>query len=140
MLYVSQEVTSPCRVLPFLKLILLFTLLFLSKQTRHGKNIVSLHFFLFIRGHAKYLSREQCLATLCSSCSLQKYLERKPAALYEAGRRVLMVMKVSKIWRTELNTVHLYQHYSLFMHNKLQHILREDCCECVQPAQISVLT
>ena len=38
----------------------LFTLPFLSKQTRHGKNIISFYFFLFINGRAKCLSREQC--------------------------------------------------------------------------------
>jgi len=31
----------------------MFTLLLLSKQTRHGSNIVSLCFFLLISGHAK---------------------------------------------------------------------------------------
>jgi len=30
------------------------------------------------------------VAALCSSYSLQKYLERWPAALYEAGRSVLI--------------------------------------------------
>jgi len=56
---------------------------------------------------------------LCSISSPQKHLERCPAALYEVGRSVLM--KESKIPRTELNTAHLFQHYSLFMHNKLQY-------------------
>jgi hypothetical protein len=37
----------------------LFTLSFLSKQTRHGRNTVSFYFFLFICGRAKCLSREQ---------------------------------------------------------------------------------
>ena len=97
----------------------LFTFSFLSKQTRHGRNIVSFYFFLFICGRAKCLSREQCVAALCSSCSLPKYLERWPAALYEARRSVLMWMKGTNIPRTELSTFHLYQHYSLFMHNKL---------------------
>jgi hypothetical protein len=55
----------------------LFTLLFLSPQTRHGRNIVSFYFCLFICGRAKCLSREQCVRSsarvdaLCSSCSLQ---------------------------------------------------------------------
>jgi hypothetical protein len=78
--------------------------------------------------------------TLCSSCSLQKHLERWPAALYEAGRSVLMLMKGSKILRIELNTVHLYKHYSLFMPNKLQYNWCGDYCECVWPAQLPVLT
>jgi hypothetical protein len=79
------------------------------------------------------------VAALCSSCSLQKYLERWPAALYEAGRSMLMLMKGSKIPRIELNTVHLYQHYSLFMHNNFQYTWRGDYCECVRPAQIPIL-
>jgi hypothetical protein len=64
-------------------------------------------------------------AALWFSGSLQKYLEWWPAALYEAGWSVLMLMKGSKILRIELNTVHLYQHYSLL---------------CVRPAQLPVLT
>jgi len=62
--------------------VILFTLLFLSKQTRHGRNIVSFYFFWFISGRAKCLSREQCVgssvrvAALCSSCIQLKYLER----------------------------------------------------------------
>jgi hypothetical protein len=47
------------------------------------------------------------VAALCSSCSLQKYLERWPEALYEAGRSVLMLMKGPKIPRVEFNIVHL---------------------------------
>jgi hypothetical protein len=57
----------------------LFTLSFLSKQTRHGRNrpIVSCYFFLFICVRAKCLSREQCVGSnakadaLCSKSSLQ---------------------------------------------------------------------
>jgi len=41
---------------------------------------------------------------------------------------------------TELNTVHLYQHYSLFMPNKLLYTWRGDYCECVRPAQLPVWT
>ena len=107
--------------------------------------LVSFYFFLFICGRAKCLSYEQCVGSsaradaLCSSCSLPTYLERW-AALYEAGRSVLVLMKVSKIPSIELNTLHLYQHYSLFMHNKLLYTWRGDYCECVRPAQIPVLT
>jgi hypothetical protein len=55
----------------------LFTLSFLSKQTRHGRNIDSFYFFLFICGRAKCLSREQRVGSnkkgdaLCSKSSLQ---------------------------------------------------------------------
>jgi len=68
-----------------------------------------------------FIARAMCGLTpvtataLCSSCSLQKfYLERWPEALNEARRSVLMLMKGSKIQRVEINTVHLYQHYSLY--------------------------
>jgi hypothetical protein len=50
-----------------------------------------------------------------------------------------MLMNGSKIPRIEFNTVHLYQHYSLFIPNKLQYIGRGDYCECVLPAQLPVL-
>jgi hypothetical protein len=119
---------------PFCNSYYLFTLPFLSKQTRHGRNIVSFYFFLFRCGRAKCLSREQCVAALCSSCSSQKYLERWPAASKEAGRSVLTLMMGPMIPRIELHTVHLYPHYSLFMHNKLQFTWRGDYCECVRPA------
>ena len=58
-----------------------------------------------------FITRAMCgltyvtVAALCSSCSLQKYLERWPAALNGAGLLVLMLMKGPKIPRTELNTV-----------------------------------
>ena len=58
---------------------------------------------------------------LCSSCSLQGYLERRPAALNEAELSVLKLKKGSKFPRVELNSVHLYHHYPLFMPNKLQY-------------------
>ena len=68
--------------LPFCNSYHLFTLSFLSKQTRHGRNIVSFYFFLFICGRAKCLTREQCVGSSAkvdatySSCNMQKYLER----------------------------------------------------------------
>jgi len=49
-------------------------------------------------------------------------------------------MKGFKIPRNEFNAVHLYQHYSLFMHNKLQYTCRGDYYKCVHPAQLPVLT
>ena len=50
-------------------------------------------------------------------------------------------MKGSKIPRIELNTVCLYQHYSMFMHNKLQYTWRGGLLwVCVWPAQLPVLT
>jgi hypothetical protein len=80
------------------------------------------------------------VAALCYSCSLQNYLERWPAALNEAGRSVLLLMKRPTIMAVELHTFHLYHHYSLFMHNKLQYNWHGDYCECVQPAQLPVST
>jgi hypothetical protein len=68
------------------------------------------YFFLFICGRAKCLSCEQRVGSsasveaLCSSCGLQKYLERRPAALYEDGPSALMLMKGSTIPRNELNS------------------------------------
>ena len=55
------------------------------------------------------------------------------------NQRVLMILKEPTIPRVELNTVHLYQHYSLFMHNELQYTGRGDYDESVQPAKHSVL-
>ena len=78
--------------------------------------------------------------TLCTNCSLKKYLEGWRTALNEAGPSVLMLIKGSTIPRIELNTVHLKQQYSLFMHNKLQYTWRGDYCECVRPAQLPILT
>jgi hypothetical protein len=53
---------------------------------------------------------------------------------------VSMLIKEPKIPRIELNTVNLYQHYSLFMHNELRYTSRGDYCKCVRPAQVPVLT
>ena len=49
--------TIPCPRLS----VTLFTHLFLSKQTGHGRNIISFYFFLFISGRSKCLSREECV-------------------------------------------------------------------------------
>jgi len=56
----------------------LFTLLFLSKQTRHGRKIVSFYFFFFrLKVVALNVYRasnvwgHECKSALCSSCSLQ---------------------------------------------------------------------
>jgi hypothetical protein len=73
-LFHHAESSTPCNSY------YLFKISFLSKQTRHGNNIVS--YFLFICGRAKCLSREQCVGqsatadTLCSSRSLPQFLER----------------------------------------------------------------
>ena len=59
-LHVSQKlISSHWEFLPFCNSYYLFTLWFLSKQTRHGRNIISFHFFLFISGRTKCLSRKQ---------------------------------------------------------------------------------
>jgi hypothetical protein len=90
---VYNSYTSLTTLSPHLS-VTLFTLLFLNKQTRHGRNTVSFYFFLFISGHAKCLSREQCVGSsarvtaLCSNCCLQKYLKWWPAALCKAKQSV----------------------------------------------------
>jgi hypothetical protein len=48
---------------PFCNSYYLFTLLFLSRQSRNGRNIVSFYFFLCISGRAKCLSCEQCVGS-----------------------------------------------------------------------------
>jgi hypothetical protein len=74
-----------------------------------------------------FIKRAMCgltyvtVVALCSSCSLQKYLELWLAILNEGGRSVSVVKKSPKIPRIEINKVHLYQHDSLFMHNKQQY-------------------
>jgi len=119
----------------------LFTLLFLSKQTRHGRNIVpSVSFCLYLVALNVYRASSAWGHECKSSCLMLQlqsveYLERWPAALNEAGRSASMLMKRPTITTVELHTVHLYQHYSLFMHNKLQYTWRGDYCERVQPAQ-----
>ena len=61
-----------------------------------------------------FIARAMCgltyvtVAALWSSWCLQKYVERWPAALNEAGQWVLMLTKVvSKIPNVELNIVNL---------------------------------
>ena len=59
---------------PFCNRYYLFTLSFLTKHTRHGRNIVSFYFLLFICGRAKCLSREQCVGSNARAdalCQLQ---------------------------------------------------------------------
>ena len=51
-----------------------------------------------------------------------------------------VVMQRPTIATVELHTVHLYQHYLLFMHDKPQYTWRGDYCEFVQPGQLPVLT
>ena len=47
----------------------LFTIAFLSKQIRHGKNIISLYFFLFISDRSKcYRASNVRIAACNSSC------------------------------------------------------------------------
>jgi len=86
-----------------------------------------------------FIARAMCS---CLVLQLQSvvYIERCPAALAVAGRSMSMLISRPTITRVELSTVHLYQHYSLFMHNKLRYIWRGDYCKCVWPAQLPVLT
>jgi hypothetical protein len=77
-----------------------------------------LHLVFIIRQSVGWSPRADAL---CCIYSLQKYLERLPGALYEAGQSVLMLRMGSKIPRNELSTVHLYQYYSMLMPKKLQY-------------------
>jgi hypothetical protein len=63
----------------------LFALLFLTKQNRHGRQIVSFHFFLFLSGRAKCLSPEQCVVS-----PVQVQLPCAPFAACRLSRTVAM--------------------------------------------------
>jgi len=99
--------------------------------------------FVYDWSHSMFIMWAMCgltyvtVVALCS-CSTQKYIERWPAALNEVGWSLLM--KGHKILSIELNTVHFYQHYPFFMHNKLQYTSRGNYCECVRPGQLPILT
>jgi hypothetical protein len=88
-----------------------------------------------------FIARAMCgltyttAAALCSSFSLQKYLERWPTALYEAGRSVLMLMMGSKIPRIELNTVRVSIIHCLCLINSstLTWGLLRMCAACPTP-------
>jgi len=124
----------------------MLTLSFLSKQIRRGRNIVSFHFFSFISRRAKCLSREQYVESwvqeklLCAPAAVCISISNGDQQFWMKldCKWVVMLMKGPKIPRIELNTVQLYQHYSLFMLNTLQYAWRGDYCECVRPAQLPV--
>jgi len=50
----------------------LFTLPFPRKLTRHGRNIISFYFFLFISGRAKCLSHNETNALIIVHCILNQ--------------------------------------------------------------------
>jgi len=91
---------------PLCKSYYLFTLLFLSKQTRHGGNIVSFYSFLFICGRAKCLSCDKSSGPMVQ-LQAPEVLEWWPAALNEAGRSVNVPMNRPTITTAELDTFHL---------------------------------
>ena len=93
--------------LPFCNSHYLFTLLFLSKQTRHGRKIISYLYFLFISGCAKCLScknvqghecKSSCLVVQVESADYLEWWWQLWVKLVDQG--VLMVMKrpTSEIW------------------------------------------
>jgi hypothetical protein len=143
LLYVSNKLISSRWVLAFCNSHYLFTLLSLSKQTRlTGIEFPSISFCLYVVALNVYRASNVWGHQLpCAPVAVWRSISNGwPAALNEARRSVSMLMKRPNIPRIGLNTVHLYQHYSLFMHNKLQYTWRGDYCERVQPAQIPVLT
>jgi len=89
-----------------------------------------------------FIARAMCWVTSCLVLQLQSAeVSRTVTSSFEwSWTLVLRLMKSPKIPRMELNTFHLYQHYSLFMHNKLQYTWCGYYCECAQPAQLPVLT
>ena len=59
---------------PFCNRYYLFTFSFLSKQTRHGRNIVNFYFFLFICGRAK------CLSMCGTECDNKRFVFQEQSA------------------------------------------------------------
>jgi len=68
-----------------------------------------------------FIARAMC-SYLVLQLQLVEVSRTVTSTLTVAGRSVLMLIKIPTITRVELSTVHLYQHYSLFMHNKLRYI------------------
>jgi len=112
---------------PFYNSQYLYTLLFLSKQTLYGRKIaLSFSFCVYLVVLNVYRASNVWGDDCKSSCLVLQleyamYLERWRAASNEAERSVSAVMKRHTITSAELNTFHLYQNYSLFMHNKIQY-------------------
>jgi hypothetical protein len=78
------------------------------------------------------------VAALYSSCSLQNISNGDQQLWMKLDDQ--WVMKKTTITEVELHTYHLYLHYLLFMHNKLQYTWRGDYCERLRPAQCPVIT
>jgi hypothetical protein len=121
----------------------LFTLSFLSKQTRHGSNIVSFYFFLFICGRAKCLSRNQCVGSKCKR--RRPVLEEQSASFSNCDQQLCTKLDDPCLWRDPrsrvLNSIQfICISISRFMHNKLQYTWCGDYCKRVRPAHLPVLT
>jgi len=96
-------------------------------------------FCLYLVALNVYRASNVCGHVCKSSCLVLQWQSAEVSRKVDE-QWVLMVMQRPTITRTELNIVHLQQHYSLFMHNKLQHTWRGDYCECVRHDQLPVLT
>ena len=108
----------------------LFTLPFLSKQTGHGRNIISFYFFLFISGRAKCLSREQC--------GVRTVTEQQGRKLDDQW--VLTVMKSPTGEKCHQHSSAVTAIIPYLRTIKLQYTLLGDYWECVWPARLPVLT
>jgi len=127
----------------------LFTLPFLTKQTRHGRNIISFYFFSFITGRAKcFIARAMCgvkhvtVAVLWSSCSLLCISNSDWATENEAGRSASVNGNEEPRWR-DLSPIQFSCncHYSPITHNKTPvHSTWGLLRVCVRPARVPVLT
>jgi len=74
--------------------LILSCLVLASLKTRHGRNIISFYFFLFITGRANFIARAVCewthvtVAVLFCSCSLLCTSNSDWATENEVGRSV----------------------------------------------------
>jgi len=107
----------------------LFTLTFLNKQTRHGRNKMPFYFFFFISGRAKcFFARAVCglthvtVAALCFSCSLLCISNSDWATENEAGRSESVNGNEEPHWR-ELSPIQFRCNcnYSLITHKTPVH-------------------
>jgi len=125
----------------------LFTLPLLSKQTRHGRNIISFYFFLFISGSTKcYCVSHVRIDAGNSSClvlQLQSvvYLEQRLSKRMKLDDQwVLTVMKSPTGEKCHQYSSVVTAIIPYLCTIKLQYTLLWDYWECVRPAWLPVLT
>jgi len=116
----------------------LFTLLFLSKQTRRGRNIVSFYFFcLYVVALSVYRASHVWLP--CAPVAVCRRISNGDHCFVWSWT---ISVNVRDSRSRELNSVQFIciNIISLLMPNKFLHTLRGDYWECVRPAQLPVLT